>query len=326
MDICSVAGGAGFIGSHLCEALLKENRKVVCIDNFLTGTKDNIEHLLNRDKFRLIEKDITDKSWVIDHQLPDFTHIFHLASPASPDDYLKYPVETMLANSVGTYNILELARQHKAKFFLASTSEIYGDPKEHPQKESYWGNVNSLGPRSCYDESKRFAEALTMSYFRMHGLEVVIARIFNTYGPRMGAMDGRAIPNFITQALRKEPLTIYGDGSQTRSFCYIDDMIEGIIESMYPKERKTAGEVINLGNAEEITVLALAQEIQKICDSALDMRFLPLPKDDPTKRRPDLTKARQILNWQPTVSLKEGLDKSVAWFQTNLKKEKIKLA
>ena len=315
----AVTGGAGFIGSHLCEALLKRGNRVICVDNFFTSTKENIMHLFPEENFTLVEHDITEVLSV-DYSLPRPDYIFHLASPASPTDFYNYPLETMLVNSSGTHNVLEWAKKSDAKFLFASTSEVYGEPKEHPQTESYWGNVNPIGPRSCYDESKRFGEALATTYSGKYDLEVAIARIFNTFGPRMRLEDGRVIPNIVSQALQDEPLTIYGDGLQTRSFCYVDDMVEGLIKLML---LETNGQVINLGNPNETTVLSLAKKIQKMCNSNSELKFLPLPKDDPTRRKPDITKARNVLNWQPSVLLEEGLEKTIIWFQKNLHEEKI---
>lgn len=308
-----VTGGAGFIGSHLCEALLKNNHKVVCIDNFITGSKQNIKHLLDNKDFTLIEHDIIQPLTANPKPLTAIRYIFHLASPASPVDYRKYPLETMLANAYGTYNILELAKENKAKSLIASTSEVYGDPQVHPQPETYWGHVNPVGPRSCYDESKRFAEALATTYFKEYRLDIVIVRIFNTFGPKMRAGDGRAIPNFINQALNGEKLTIYGDGSQTRSFCYIDDLVDGLIKAM--SSEKTKAEVINLGNSTETSIVEVAKHIKEICRSDSEIKFLPLPQDDPHKRKPDISKAKKLLGWEPKVSLEDGLKKVIEWFK-----------
>jgi nucleoside-diphosphate-sugar epimerase len=306
METVLVTGGAGFIGSWLCEDLVK-NYHVVCVDNFITGKSDNVLHLLRNKNFTLLKHDV---SRPLKHR-GDIGYIFHLSSPASPVDYQKLPIETMLANSFGTYNMLNLAKEKGARFLLTSTSEVYGDPKEHPQREEYWGNVNPVGPRSCYDESKRFAEALAMSYHRKKNLDVRIARIFNTYGPRMRRDDGRVIPNFIGQALANKPLTVYGNGKQTRSFCYISDMVNGLKKVMFSG---SPGEIFNLGNPEEFTVLGLANIVKRIAKSKSEIVFKELPKDDPVKRRPDITKARKRLGWSPEVGLEEGLKKTIGGF------------
>ena len=305
-----ITGGAGFIGSHLCDRFLTDGHTVLCVDNFLTGSDSNLAHLDSKPGFQLLRHDIT-------HPLDPggrLDAVLHFASPASPVDYLAHPIETLRVGSLGTLNALELARAHQAKLLLASTSEVYGDPQVHPQPETYWGHVNPIGPRSVYDEAKRFAEALTMAYHREHGVDTCIVRIFNTYGPRMRLNDGRAIPTFIKQALAGEPLTVYGDGTQTRSFCYIDDLIEGIC-------RLTAAEAhdpVNLGTADERTILEIAQKILAHIDgTASRVVSRPLPQDDPKQRRPDLTKAKMLLNWQPRVSLEEGLAKTIAWFRTH---------
>ncbi len=309
-----VTGGAGFIGSHLCERLVSQGHEVFCLDNLCTGNMENLEEVKDSPLFRLIIADVTEPLSL------EVDAVIHLASPASPKDYGRLVVETMLANSLGTYQTLEVARKGGARYLLASTSEVYGDPLKVPQDEAYHGNVNPVGPRSCYDESKRFAEALTASYGRIHGLEAVIMRIFNTYGPRMRREDGRVIPNFIQQALAGEPLTVYGDGSQTRSFCYIDDLVEGICRALQSEE--AVGEVINLGSDEEMTVLELAETIRKSLGSSSGITFLPLPEDDPQRRRPHLEKARRILGWEPKTSLEEGLRKAAEWFREELEKEK----
>jgi len=312
-----VTGGAGFIGSHLCERLLKDGYQVVCLDNFLTGRKENIEPLLSNKRFSFVKADITGES--IKYQVSSIKYLFHLASPASPKDYQKYPIETLMVNSLGTYKMLELAKKNRARFLLASTSEVYGDPLKHPQKESYWGNVNPIGIRSCYDEAKRFAEALTMTYFRKFNLDIRIARIFNTYGPKMRIDDGRVISNFINQALENKPLTVYGKGTQTRSFCYIDDLVDGLMKIMF--QPNLQGQVINLGNPEEYKILQLAELIKKLTGSHSQIVYQSLPTDDPQKRRPDITKAKKLLNWQPKVSLKEGLKKTIEYYKfcTHLK-------
>jgi nucleoside-diphosphate-sugar epimerase len=307
---CVVTGGAGFIGSWLCKALLEKGYGIVCVDNLITGSKGNIEELESRDGFVFLEKDVSDLVEIEG----EVDYVFHLASPASPVDYQNYPIETMLANSLGTLNMLNLARSKGARFLMASTSEVYGDPEEHPQKESYWGRVNPIGPRSCYDESKRFAEALVMSYLRKHGMDVRIIRIFNTYGPRMGKNDGRVIPNFINQALGGKPITVYGDGEQTRSYCYVSDMVEGIERVMFSE---TSGEVFNIGNSEEFSVLETADVIKRLTGSSSEIVFEKLPEDDPTRRRPDISKIRKSLGWEPGVGFEEGLRKTVEDFKQN---------
>ena len=307
-----VTGGAGFIGSFLCERLLNEGHEVICLDNLSTGKKSNIEHLLANPKFHFIEHDITKP---IDLGVD---YVFHLASPASPSDYQKLPIETAMANSLGTFNTLELARKNEARFLLASTSEVYGNPLEHPQNEDYFGNVNCLGPRSCYDESKRFAETLTMSFHRRYGLDIRIARIFNTFGPRSRLDDGRAIPNFIVQSLTGEPITVYGDGKQTRSFCYVSDMVDGLMKLML--EENLSGEVVNLGNPDERTILSVAELIKEMTKSSSEIVFKPLPEDDPTRRKPDITKARKLLDWEPKTGFTTGLKKTIEWFKEELEK------
>ncbi len=305
--ISVVTGGAGFIGSWLCESLISDGHKVICIDNLITGSVKNIEHLRKNKDFRLIKHDV---SKPLPNEKADF--VFHLASPASPVHYQKHAIETMLANSAGTYNMLKLARSSNAKFLFASTSEVYGDPKEHPQKETYWGNVNPVGVRSCYDESKRFGESLVMAIHRKYGLDARIIRIFNTYGPRMQKDDGRAVPNFIIQAISSKPITIYGDGKQTRSFCYVTDMVDGIKKVMF--SYKTTGDIINLGNPNEYTILEIAEKTKEILGSRSKIVFKPLPEDDPTRRKPDITKANNI-GWQPKIQLGEGLNSTIEWFR-----------
>lgn len=303
-----VTGGAGFIGSWLCESLIGKGYSVTCLDNLSTGRKGNVEHLLGRKGFLFIEHDTT-----IPFETGEDVHfVFHLGSPASPADYQRLPIETMMANSVGTFNMLSLAREKGARFLLASTSEAYGDPEEHPQREGYWGRVNPVGPRSCYDESKRFAEALAMSFFRKHGLDVRIARIFNTYGPGMRRDDGRAVPNFVTQALSGNPITVYGDGTQTRSFCYITDMVEGIEKAMFTEG--LSGEVLNLGNPSEFSILKVAGMVRELAKSRSGITFRELPEDDPSRRRPDIGKAGKLLGWSPAVGLREGLEKTIESF------------
>ena len=306
-----VTGGAGFIGSHLCERLLQDGHAVVCVDNLITGHRENVAHLLAEPQFEFVEHDVTQPL-----DLP-VDLVFHLASPASPPGYLQFPVRTALANSLGTYNLLELARRHGARFLLASTSEAYGDPLEHPQREDYWGNVNPIGMRSCYDESKRFAESLTVTYVRHYDLDARIVRIFNTYGPHSDPNDGRVIPNFITQALRGEPITVYDRGEQTRSLCYVTDLVEGIIRAMFFDGTK--GEVFNLGMPDERSVLEFAQIIKRLVRSDSPIEFRPpISEDDPAKRCPDISKARQRLNWEPKVGLDEGLRLTIEWFRKKL--------
>ena len=307
-----VTGGAGFIGSSLCEKLIENGYDVISLDNLSTGNKSNLKYLLNNSKFKFLEYDVTKPINL------KFDLIFHLASPASPVDYQRLPIETSMANSLGTFNMLNLANKNNARFLLASTSEIYGDPLEHPQKEDYWGNVNPIGARSCYDESKRFAETLTTSFCNKYELDVRIARIFNTFGPRMRLNDGRAIPNFITQSLTKKPITVYGDGKQTRSFCYIPDMIEGLMKMMFTDG--FSGEVFNLGNPEEITVIETAEIIKKLTKSNSQIIFKPLPKDDPVRRKPNIDKAKKLLNWEPKVDFISGLKKTIEWFEEELRK------
>ncbi|MCS7314558.1 MAG: SDR family oxidoreductase [Bryobacterales bacterium] len=302
-----VTGAAGFIGSHLCDRLLAEGHDVLGIDNLLTGSRANVAHLEGHPRFRLLVHDVCEPLELE----PPVDGVLHLASPASPKDYLRYPIETLDVGSIGTRRMLELARRHGARFLLSSTSECYGDPLVHPQPETYWGNVNPVGPRSCYDEAKRFAEALTMAYRRVYGLRTSIARIFNTYGPRMKLDDGRVVPTFLDQALRGAPLTVYGDGSQTRSFCYVSDMVEGLWRLLLSEEPGP----INLGNPAEISVLDFAQRILELTGSPSRIEFLPLPEDDPKRRQPEIRKAREVLGWEPRVSLEEGLRETIAWFR-----------
>jgi nucleoside-diphosphate-sugar epimerase len=301
-----VSGGAGFIGSHLCERLLEEGHEVVCLDNLSTGEMRNLTAFKENPRFEFVLSDVTSPVSL------EVDAVAHLASPASPVDYSRQPVETMLANSMGTYRLLEVARKSEARFILASTSEVYGDPLQTPQKEAYFGNVNPVGPRSCYDESKRFAESLTSSYRRLFGLETIILRIFNTYGPRMRREDGRVVPNFIQQAITGEPITVYGDGSQTRSFCYVDDLVKGIYRALLAPG--AIGYVINLGNDGEMTILDLAKRVISITGSSSEIAYRPLPEDDPQNRRPSLDRAKDILGWEPLVSLEEGLRRVIEWF------------
>jgi len=305
--IAVITGGAGFIGSHLCDRLIEDNFKVICLDNFITGKLENIRHLFKNKNFIMIEHNVT--KYINIKGKVDY--VLHFASPASPEDYLKFPIQTLKVGSLGTHNTLGLAKEKKARFILASTSEVYGDPLVHPQPETYWGNVNSIGLRGCYDESKRFAEALTMAYQRVHKINTTIIRIFNTYGPRMRMHDGRVVPNFIYQALHNKPLTVYGRGVQTRSFCYIDDLNKGISQIIH----SDINGVINLGNPDEFTVLQLAKLVLKLTGAKVKIIFKPLPQDDPRQRQPDITKARKILKWQPKIGLKEGLLKTIEWFK-----------
>ncbi len=301
-----VTGGAGFLGSHLCERLLGDGWEVLALDNFLTGAPTNVEHLLGQAGFRLLRADVTDYV----HVAGPVDAVLHLASPASPIDYLQLPIATMKVGSIGTLHALGLAKEKRARFLLASTSETYGDPLIHPQAESYWGNVNPVGPRGVYDEAKRFAEALTMAYRRTHGLDTAIARIFNTFGPRMRPDDGRAIPTFIRQALADEPLTVAGDGSQTRSICYVDDLVRGIVALLYSD---LAGPV-NIGNPHELSMLDLATWIRDLTGSRSEIQFVPRPEDDPEIRQPDITLAREALGWTPEVTIEDGLKRTIAWF------------
>jgi dTDP-glucose 4,6-dehydratase len=303
-----VTGGAGFLGSHLCERLLADGYRVTCLDNFLTGGGPNVEHMLGRDSFRLVRADVSDYIHVVD----PVDAVLHFASPASPIDYLQLPIHTLKVGSIGTLHSLGLAKEKGARFVLASTSEVYGDPLMHPQPETYWGNVNPVGPRGVYDEAKRFAEALTVAYRQTHGVDTAIVRIFNTFGPRMRANDGRAIPTFIRQALNDEPLTVAGDGSQTRSVCYVDDLIEGIIRVVH----SGLGGPINLGNPHEMSVLDLAEWIRELAGSRSLITFVPRPQDDPTVRQPDISYARRALGWEPTVSVEDGLKQTIEWFRT----------
>ncbi|MFN3257624.1 MAG: UDP-glucuronic acid decarboxylase family protein [Ilumatobacter sp.] len=306
----AVAGGAGFLGSHLCDALLARGDSVVCIDNFVTGSADNIEHLEGHDRFELMKHDVTEPM-VVDGVVDA---VMNLASPASPKDYYELPIETLDVGSIGTRNLLELARHHDARFFMASTSEVYGDPSVHPQTEDYWGNVNPIGQRSMYDEAKRFSEALTFAYHRAHGVPIRVVRIFNTYGPRMQPDDGRVVSNFVTQALRGEPLTIYGDGTQTRSFCYVDDEIRGFLALLDSDETGP----INIGNPGEFTMLELAELVTEMTANEAGIVFEPLPSDDPKQRKPDITIARDRLGWEPTVDLRTGLGHTIEFFRSAL--------
>ena len=311
-----VTGGAGFLGSHLCDAIMARGDNAVCVDNLATGRPDNVAHLMGQPGFTFVEADV---SSALDVPGP-VDAVAHLASPASPPDYLRLPLETLAAGSHGTENALRLAHQHGARFVLASTSEVYGDPAVHPQGEDYWGNVNPVGPRSVYDEAKRFAEALTRAYRETHGVNAGILRIFNTYGPRMSARDGRIVTNFITQALNGDPLTIYGDGSQTRSFCYVDDLIRGIVGMIDCAESGP----VNLGNPEEFTVADFARLILRVTGSDSPVEHLPLPVDDPTRRCPVITRASQVLGWQPKIGVEDGVRRTVEWFRS--RPEEVRMA
>jgi dTDP-glucose 4,6-dehydratase len=305
-----ITGGAGFIGSHLCDRFMAEGHEVVCLDNLLTGSADNIAHLAGNRRFSFIHHDVTNYIFVEGK----IDAILHFASPASPVDYQNFPIQTLKVGSLGTHKALGLAKEKKATFLLASTSEVYGDPLTHPQREDYWGNVNPIGPRGVYDEAKRFAEAMTMAYHRYHGVDTRIARIFNTYGPRMRLNDGRVVPNFICQALRGEELSIYGDGLQTRSFCYIDDLVEGIVRLLFSPET----EPVNLGNPGEFTILEFARVILEVTGAKCRMVHKPLPVDDPQVRKPDISRALAVLGWSPKVELKEGVQKTIPYFQNKL--------
>jgi UDP-glucuronate decarboxylase len=305
-----VTGGSGFLGSHLCERLLRDGHEVVCLDNFFTGSRSNVEPLLDDHRFELMRHDVTDPLTM------EVDEVYHLACPASPIHYQRNPVRTIRTAVEGTLNMLDLAREAKARILIASTSEVYGDPSEHPQRESYWGNVNPIGPRACYDEGKRCAEALAVSYARQFAVEVRIVRIFNTYGPRMHENDGRVVSNFIVQALRNEPITVYGEGDQTRSFCFATDLVEGFIRLMASPH---GADPVNIGNPRETTVLELAEIIRRLAKSKSEIIRAPLPKDDPTRRKPDITRAQQLLGgWAPRVSLEEGLGATIDDFRRRL--------
>ncbi len=306
-----VTGGAGFLGSHLCEKLLSNDMRVVCLDNLLTGSLDNIEHLFGNENFKFIKHDVTN----FIHVPGNVDYILHFASPASPIDYLEMPIQTLKVSSLGTHNMLGLALEKKARVIIASTSEVYGDPEIHPQTEDYWGNVNPIGPRGVYDEAKRFSEAMTMAYHRFHGVETRIVRIFNTYGPRMRLNDGRALPAFVSQALKGEDITVFGDGSQTRSFCYVDDLVEGIFRLLMSDE----SDPVNIGNPEEITIKEFAEEIKSLISTKSKIVYKELPTDDPKVRRPDITRAKEILGWEPKVSRSEGLKITLNYFIDKVK-------
>lgn len=302
-----VAGAAGFIGSHLCDRLLNEGHQVVAMDNFITGSADNLAHLEGNSQFEFIEQDVTKP-----FEAPGkFDAVMNLASPASPIDYMEHPIETLEVGSKGTQNLLEVAHANNARFLLTSTSECYGDPLVHPQVETYWGNVNPVGPRSCYDESKRFAEAITMAYHRKYGVATNIARIFNTYGPRMQLDDGRVVPAFVDSALHNQPFTVFGSGSQTRSFCYVSDLVDGLYRLAMSDERYP----VNIGNPLEMTILEFAQHIKAVSGSSAPIEFRPLPEDDPKRRKPDISKAKALLGWEPKVPLDEGLAETIEYFR-----------
>ena len=305
-----VTGGAGFLGSHLSDRLLAEDWQVVCVDNLVTGAARNVAHLRGNRNFESIQHNVNEALYLEG----GVDAVLHFASPASPVDYADHPIATLKVGTLGTHNMLGLARAKGAVFLLASTSEVYGDPQVHPQPETYWGNVNPLGPRAVYDEAKRAAEAFTMAYRRSHGMKTRIVRIFNTYGPRMRLNDGRAVPNFLLQALKNEPLTVYGDGSQTRSLCYVDDLVDGVVRLL----AVDYSDPINLGTADEVTMLELATGIRRLCGSSSEIIFKPLPEDDPRQRQPDLTRARQVLGWEPHTALDTGLVKTIAYFREAL--------
>ncbi|MGO9640632.1 MAG: UDP-glucuronic acid decarboxylase family protein [Candidatus Acidiferrales bacterium] len=302
-----ITGGAGFLGSHLCDYMIAQGWEVLSIDNFVTGTRANLQHLEGHPRFQLMQRDVS--NYIAVDGAVDY--VLHFASPASPVDYLKLPIQTLKVGALGTHNTLGLALAKKAKYFLSSTSECYGDPAVSPQPESYWGNVNPIGPRGVYDEAKRFAEAMVMAYHRAHGVDTHIVRIFNTYGPRMRLNDGRALPNFVYQALSGQPITVYGEGKQTRSFCYVSDLIEGIYRLMMSDEH----EPTNIGNPQEISILEFAERVRALTGTTVPIIFKPLPQDDPKQRCPDITKARRVLHWEPKVDLAEGLEKTLAYFR-----------
>jgi nucleoside-diphosphate-sugar epimerase len=306
-----VTGGAGFIGSHLCEYLLEKGFKVICIDNLSTGSEENIKHLKNNKNFKFLKKDVREDLDINEK----IDYIFDLASRASPKDFRTYPIDILTTNGLGVYNLLRVSEKNNAKFLFSSTSEVYGDPKEHPQKETYRGNVNPIGIRGCYDEAKRFAEAMVMAFVRERALDARIIRIFNTYGPRLNEYDGRVVSNFITQALKNEPLTVYGDGNQTRSFCYVSDMVGGIYKAMMNGEK---GKVYNLGNEEEYKILDIAKIIKNLTNSDSEIIFKDLPEDDPKIRKPDISKARKYLDWEPKVKLEEGLERTIEYFKKEI--------
>jgi dTDP-glucose 4,6-dehydratase len=303
MATCLVTGGSGFLGSHLCDHLIAKGYRVICVDNLETGNLNNIAHIKDGDNFRFVQADITDH-YTIDESV-DF--VYHMASPASPIDYARLPLHTLKVGAYGTHNTLGLAKAKRARFLLASTSEVYGDPEVHPQKETYWGNVNPIGPRGVYDEAKRYAEAMTMAYLRQQGVDTAIVRIFNTFGPKMRPHDGRAIPTFLRQALSEKPVTVFGDGSQTRSFCYVDDLVRGLILLM----ESGVHEPVNIGNPNEMTLLEMAKAVIELTESRSEIVFEALPVDDPKVRQPDISRARDLLGWEPEVSLRDGLQKTI---------------
>jgi dTDP-glucose 4,6-dehydratase len=305
--IVVITGGAGFIGANLCQRLVNEDYHVICVDNFMTSSLNNVKGLIKDKRFKLIEHNVSEHITI----RGEVNYVLHCASLASPADYLNFPIQTLKVGSLGTHNALGLAKDKKAVFLLFSTSEVYGDPMVHPQKESYWGNVNPVGVRGCYDESKRFAEAITMAYHRMHKIDTKIVRIFNTYGPMMRANDGRVVSNFINQAIANKPLTVYGSGNQTRSFCYIDDLIEGLYRLM----RSSINDPVNLGNPGEFTVMQLAKLVLKLANSKSRIVFKALPQDDPRQRRPDISHAKKLLKWSPNIELEDGLSRTIAWFK-----------
>lgn len=305
-----VTGGAGFLGSHLCDLIISKGHNVICMDNLLTGDIQNVEHLIGNESFKFIKHDVTE----FIHVRGNVDYILHFASPASPIDYLKLPIQTLKVGSLGTHKVLGLAKEKKARFLLASTSEVYGDPEIHPQPETYWGNVNPVGPRGVYDEAKRFAEAMTMAYHRFHQVDTRIVRIFNTYGPRMRLNDGRALPAFVSQALSGEDITVFGDGSQTRSFCYVSDLIEGIYSLLMSDET----EPVNIGNPAEITIKQFAEEVISLTGTSSKVIYKDLPEDDPKVRQPDITRAREILGWEPKVERAQGLKITIDYFKNKL--------
>jgi dTDP-glucose 4,6-dehydratase len=309
-----ITGGAGFLGSHLCDALLNLGNEVICLDNLLTGSIDNISHLLGHERFRFYKHDVTEYIYVG----PPVHAVMHFASPASPRDYLELPIQTLKVGALGTHKTIGLAKREKARFLMASTSETYGDPLVNPQPETYWGNVNPIGLRGVYDEAKRFAEALVMAYHRYHGVDTRIARIFNTYGPRMRPHDGRVVSNFIVQALNGDPLTVYGKGDQTRSFCYVEDQIDGLVRLLLAPESEEIHLPVNIGNPHELTVLEIARKVIELTGSSSKIEFEPLPEDDPKVRRPDITRAGQLLGWSPRVQLEEGLKRTIGYFKSKL--------
>jgi len=317
MSTILITGGAGFIGSHLCDRFIAGGDNVICMDNFVTGNPDNIAHLIGNKRFKFIEHNVTEFIYIEDK----VDAVLHFASPASPIDYLRLPIQTLKVGSLGTHKALGFAKTKGARFLLASTSEVYGDPLMHPQREEYWGNVNPIGVRGVYDEAKRFAEAMTMAYHRYHGLDTRIVRIFNTYGPRMRLDDGRVLPAFMKQALLGEDITAFGEGTQTRSFCYVDDLVEGIVRLL----RSNYSEPINIGNPDEITILQFAKEIVELTKSKSKISFKPLPEDDPKVRQPDISRAKEILKWEPKVSRKEGLMRTLDYFKSRVSHEEKKM-